>query len=142
MSKQPQPTWQPITQLPLITSALEGMLEAAEEQYQLLQQARSKPHVLDDATVGRVIAVDTTQRDDLWLFEEQLQRWKAQHLTDAQGREVGRLTDQVERLRQAITAILAVADELQDGTIEQVVAKSDAELALDGLLRRPPGAAQ
>ncbi len=59
MSKQPQPTWQPITQLPLIASAIDGMLEAAEEQVILLQQARPKAHVLDDHTVGRVIAVYT-----------------------------------------------------------------------------------
>jgi len=76
MSRQPQPTWQPITQLPLIASVIDGML--VEEQYRLLQQARSKPHVLDDATIGRVIAVSTTQRDDLWLFAEQLRRWAAQ----------------------------------------------------------------
>jgi len=44
-----------------------------------------KPHVLDDYTGGRVFEVFGRQKDDLWLFEEQLggvedgqtQRWPA-----------------------------------------------------------------
>ncbi len=131
MSKQPQPTWQPITQLPLIASAIDGMLEAAEEQVILLQQARPKAHVLDDHTVGRVIAVYTSQRDDLWLYAEQLRRWTAQKLTDPQRQEVGRLTGHLERLRQAIGTILVMADELKRGTIEKMLAKSDEQLGLE-----------
>ncbi len=136
MTHQPPPNWQPITQLPLIAAVIDGMLESAEEQAQTLQQARPKPHVLDDYTVGRVIAVFTTQQDDLWLFEEQLRRWAAQDLTDVHRREVGRLTGQLEQLHQVIAAILAVADELKGGTIERMLAKSDVQLGLESLLRR------
>lgn len=81
MTQHLHPNWQPITQLPLIASLIDGRLESAAEQYQTLQPARTRPHVLDDYTVGRVITVFTTQRDDLWLFEEQLRRWQAQDLT-------------------------------------------------------------
>ena len=135
---QQQPTWQSITQLPLIGSVIDGMLEAAEEHFQTLQQARPKPHVLDDATVERVIAVFTTQRNDLWLFAEQLRRWAAEPLTATQRREVDRLVRQLEQLHQVITGILALADELKGGTIEQVLATSDEELGLEALLRRAP----
>ena len=139
---QHAPTWQPIAQLPLIASVIDGMLEAAEEQYQTLLQARSQPHVLDDATVGRVVAVYRTQRDDLWLFEEQGRRWAAEALTPAQRRDVNHLAEQVGQLRQVLDTILSLADELRRGTIEQVLTKSDVELALDVLLRRPSGAKQ
>ncbi len=132
----PTPTWQPITQLPLIASLIDGMLEAAKENYQSLQQASSKPHVLDDATVERVINVYTTQRYDLWLFEEQTRRWMAEPLAAAQRQEVNRLKDQVAQLREVLVEILALADELKRGTIEQVLAKSDEELALEVLRRR------
>ncbi len=74
----------------------------------------------------------------LWLYAEQLQRWTAQKLADAQRREVGRLTGQLERLDQAITDILALADELKGGTIEKMLAKSDEQLGLEFLLRRSP----
>ena len=69
MPQQPQPQWQPISQLTLIASHIDGMLEAAQEQYQTLQPARAKPHVLDNYTVGRVTEVFTAQKNDLWLFE-------------------------------------------------------------------------
>src|SRR5262249_57930329 len=80
-----QPDWQPISRLPLIVSMIDGMLQDAEEHYQTLLQAAPKPHVLDDYTVGRVFEVFGRQKDDLWLFEEQLgggedgqtQRWPA-----------------------------------------------------------------
>lgn len=138
MAQHPHPNWQPIAQLPLIASIIDGMLESAEEQEHLLQQAKPKPHVLDDATVGRVVEVFTAQRDDLWLFEEQLRRWRGQPLTVTQQREVGRLTGQLARLRQVIAAILTLTDELKRGTIEQVLAKSDEQLGLEALLRPPP----
>ena len=37
MPQQPTPQWQPITQLALIASHIDGMLEAAQEQYQAHQ---------------------------------------------------------------------------------------------------------
>ena len=75
-----QPNWQPIGRLPLIGSMIDGMLQDAEEHYQTLLQASPKPHVLDDYTVGRVLEVFGSQKNDLWLFEEQLARWKMDKL--------------------------------------------------------------
>ena len=37
-----------------------------------------------------------------------------------------RLVAQMKRLREVVTAILALADELKERTIEKVMAKSDA----------------
>ena len=136
MPQQPTPQWQPITRLTLIATHIDGMLEAAQEQYETLQPARAKPHILDNYTVRRVIDVFTVQKNDLWLFDEQLKRWTAQSLTSRQRQEVQRLTGQMTQLRQIITDILALADELKKGTIEQVLGKSDVELGLDALLRK------
>ena len=136
MTQQPTPQWQPISHLALIASHIDGMLEAAQEQYQTLQPARAKPYVLDDYTVGCVTEVFTAQKNDLWLFDEQLKHWAAHSLTPRQRTEVQRLTTQMSKLRQVIADILALADELKKGTIEQVLGKSDEELGLDFLLRR------
>jgi hypothetical protein len=125
-----QPTWQPITRLSKIAHHIDGMLESAEENYGNLQEAKPKPHVLDDYTVGRVISVFATQRDDLWLFDEQLRLWKARQLTATQRAEVERLQGQMKRLREVITSILALADELKERTMEKVMAKSDVGLGL------------
>jgi len=133
MTHPPEPQWQPIGRLPFIAHAIDGMLEAVEEQHSLLAQARPRPHLLDDATVARVTAVFTQQSDDLWLYEEQLRRWRDTELTATERGEVERLSGQIERLRTAFTEILSLAAELKHGTLEQVLAKNDIELAMEWL---------
>ncbi len=129
-----QPDWQPISRLSLIGSMIDGMLQDAEENHQTLLQASPKPHVLDDYTVGRVFAVFGRQKDDLWLFEEQLARWKMDKLSVGQRDEVDRLTEQLGRCRTVIDSILSLAERLKQGTIEKVLGKSDLELGLEFLL--------
>ncbi len=129
----PQPQWQPISKLPLIATHIDGMLEAAQEQHQTLLPAKARPHALDDYTVNRVIKVFTEQQNDLRLFDEQLKRWSKEALSTQQRKEVERLHGQMKKLREQITTILALADELSKGTIEKVMAKSDAELGLEFL---------
>src|SRR5713226_8901456 len=96
--KNTEPRWQPIERVALIARHIDGMLADVKEQYETLQEARLKPFVLDDYTVGRVIQVYTVQRDDLWLFDEQLRRWEALNLTTAQKKEIERLMGQMKRL--------------------------------------------
>jgi hypothetical protein len=127
----PQPNWQPISSLPLIATALDGMLSSAIEQYPALEQAKHRPGVLDDFTVERVVSVYTQQASDLWLYEEQLRRWKEQKLTQAQHLEVTRLEGQLEQLRAQIDAILSLAKDLKPTTIESLLNKSDLEIATD-----------
>jgi hypothetical protein len=89
-------------------------------------------------TVGRVIEVFTAQQGDLWLFDEQLRRWERGPLTSAQRQEVERLAGQMLQLHEVISAILRLAEQLQERTIEKVLAKSDAELGLEMLLNGWP----
>jgi hypothetical protein len=131
--ENPQPNWQPISSLPLIATALDGMLEGAREQFPTLEQAKNRPGVLDDFTVERVVSAYTQQASDLWLYEEQLRRWKEQKLTQAQHLEVTRLEGQLEQLRTQIDAILSLAKALKPMTIESLLGKSDLEIAMDVL---------
>jgi hypothetical protein len=135
-----QPDWQPISRLDLIGSMIDGMLQDAEKHYQTVLEASAKPHILDDHTVSRVFEVFESQKDDLWLFEEQLARWKMDKLSGAQRHEVDRLTEQLGRCRTVIDSILSLAEQLKEGTIEKVLAKSDLELGLDFLFSKeqPP----
>src|SRR6266496_5628139 len=132
--QQSQPHWQPIETLWTFATHIDGMLESSQEQYATLQEAKPKPHVLDDYMVNRVISEFTTQIGELWLFDEQLKRWSAETLTPEQRTEVTRLVEQMRRLREVDNQILALAKELSKGTIEKVMAKSDAELGLEFLM--------
>ncbi len=132
--QQPQPRWQGIEALWTFATPIDGMLESSQEQYATLQEAKPKPHVLDDYTVNRVITVFTTQIADLWLFDEQLSRWQAETLTPEQRTEVTRLVEQMRRLREVDNQVLALAKDLSKGTIEKVMKKSDAEVGLEFLM--------
>ena len=132
---QPTQQWQPSGKVFVFGTMIDRMLDGAQEQYQTLHEARPTPHVLDDATVGRLVEVYTEQRDDLWLFDEQLQHWSAEPLNVTRRREVERLQGQMVVLHKVVDDILTLAGELAGGTIETMLTKDDAELGLEMLLR-------
>ena len=112
MSEHRIPQWHPIEALPMIGQALDGMVESAEEVVQSLEQARPRPHVLDDSTIGRVREAHGTQLNDLWWYTEQLARWQRASPTPTQAQELARLTQQLAALHRVLTASLALAEEL------------------------------
>ena len=135
LADDPTPHWQPLAALPLIASLIDGELADGQEHHASLLAVRDRLYVLDDATVERSIKLHTEQRDFLGVFAEQLARWRNEQPTDAQRRELDRLEGQLQRLRAVLTNILGLAEELQQGTIEQVLAKSDLELGIEALRR-------
>jgi uncharacterized membrane protein len=129
-----EPNWQPISNLPLIASMIDGQLETAQEQYDSLVETRSKPHMLDDDTVNRVIQSYTEQLEFAPIYKKQLEKWqKESGLSSVQRSELQRLHKQVSEWKQFVTDILDLADELKEGTIEKVLSKSDFELGLEVL---------
>ena len=90
MSKEPgrEQNWYPISKLGWFTGHIREGIEATCRQLELLQPARARPDVLDDATVARIIRVHRDQAGDLTLFQNQADRWKTgPDLTDAQRAE-------------------------------------------------------
>jgi hypothetical protein len=114
---------------------IEGMLAEAEEQYATLQECRSRPYVLDNHTINRIIEVYSEQAADLWIFEEQLSRWRKLKLTSSQRQDVDRLATRLPVIRELLTALLAFAEQLKGATIDAVLAKSDLELGIECVLR-------
>ena len=141
MSTEPgrEQNWYPISKLGWFTSHIREGVEATSEQLELLQPARARPYVLDDATVARIIRVHRDQAGDLTLFQNQADRWKTHpNLTDAQRAGIAAYETLIAQLHQVNSDVLTVAAELSDGTIETVLAKSDLQLGMEALLRRPP----
>jgi hypothetical protein len=54
MSRDHEPTWQPISALAMISSVIDGQVDGGRDQHQRLLQAAERPYMLDDATVARV----------------------------------------------------------------------------------------
>jgi len=131
-----QINWQLIESLPLIGSMVDGLLDEAERQYANLAACRSKPHVLDDYTVDRVLKVYSDQAEGVDLYEEQLARWSKLDVGSTQRRELARLSAKIPAIRARIAEILTLAKELKQGTIETILAKSDYELRLGCFARK------
>ncbi len=130
--------WYPISKLGWFTGHIREGVAVTRHQLELLQPARARPYVLDDATVARIIRVHRDQADDLALFQNQADRWKTgPSLTDVQRAEVAAYETLLAQLRELNSEVLAVAAELSHGTIETVLAKSDLQLGAEALLRRP-----
>src|SRR6266542_3379031 len=138
MSSTPQPTWRPISWLPTISSAINGGLTAAAEFHRTLEESWERPYSMDEATLARVRQVYGQQAEDIELYAEQVRRWQVGAMSLAQRQEVERLASQVEQWRSEVAAVLELAEELKDNTIEALVRKSDLELGVEALLGQEP----
>lgn len=128
------PQWLNISELPRIAWMMDGMLEAAEEVYIVLQEAREKSHVMEDSTTRRVYEVHGRQLEDLWLYEEQLRRFEKEKTNGEQGKEIDRLTSQLMKLRTMLTHCIKLADKISEGTIDKIMAMDDLQLGLEVML--------
>lgn len=67
------------------------------------------------------------------IYAQQLSRWKILNLNTEQKQGVERLEKQLEKLVEVNSQIVTLANQLQTGTIEKVLGKSDLELGLEAL---------
>ena len=130
--------WQPISQMPLIASMIDSALDDTRARIKTLTRARTRPHVLDDATVDRIDQVHTEQLEFVDIYARQIGRWRTERPSVDQMRELDRMEEQNRRLRAVTVDVLALARELRKGTIERVLGMSDAELGLRALLAGRP----
>ncbi|CAM3946226.1 hypothetical protein [Deinococcus frigens] len=130
--------WQPISSLPKIVAAMDGMLEETQEFQVTLSEARGKSHVLDDGTLDRVDRQYRERQEDLDLFAEQLRRWQTLDLTEGQRTSIEALTQEVKAAQTAVDGVLALSAELREGTIDRVMELSDMEMGLMTMLEMTP----
>jgi hypothetical protein len=123
----------PAAHLPLFAELIAGQLEDARSLRSSLEEGLARPHVLDDATLDRVLE---TYRDDgagqadphRW----QLRRWAAQALTDEQRLEVMRLTALVDAYQGEARRVLELERRLRAASVDRLLERSDLD---DALLR-------
>lgn len=131
-----EPTWQPLSALPMLTAHAAEGVELARQHFDTLRQAG--PYRLADAEVGRVIQTWTVTRDDLdRLFAEQGRRWQQQTRGTRHQRDVEHYCALVAEERALVEQLLALADELRTVTIERLLAKSDLEVGLEAVFGTP-----
>lgn len=87
------------------------MLKSAEEQLNNLNQARHRPHILDDETITHIINVYTEQQQMIPIHKEQCMRWREKELNERQLSRVKKIKKTVELLDATISDILKLARE-------------------------------
>jgi hypothetical protein len=60
-----QPQWRHISDLPVFTDLVDGMLESAVEQLATLRECEHRPSVLDDHTLNRFIVLHTMAANEM-----------------------------------------------------------------------------
>ena len=131
--------WQPIQEMPLIASMIDGALDDTREHLKTLTQARTQPHVLDNATLDRTERVHGEQLEFVSIYAQQISLWRTEKPSQDHMRELDRMEAQNGHLRAVTEGVLALAGELRKGTIERVMGMSDVELGLQALLGQRPG---
>lgn len=123
--------WQPTSMISVFLEMINEMLESAEIQFQQLKQAKDKPHVLDDEIISRILKSYGEQNELVPVYLQQCHRWKEEELNEKQTTWVAEIEDYATSLLLINKQILDFANSISDKTIDKILSKSDAELALD-----------
>jgi pyridoxine 5'-phosphate synthase PdxJ len=134
MPKTNQVNWQPISQMPLISSMIDTSLNDTRKHLDTLSKAKDRPHVLDDATIDRVEQAHAEQMDYVEIYTQQISRWRNEKPSAAQSTELDRMDKQNQQLRGVTADVLALASELRKDTIERMLGMSDLELGIRAVL--------
>ena len=120
MAQRPPPLWQPVRQLPFVAALIDDLSQAAEKQHQALRNGGDGTRNLDEYALRQIIDVFSREREDLPVFDEQLQRWLALDLTEAQEDEIERLRTRLDRLRNVVPSIVTLAEDLKSKLIKDL----------------------
>jgi hypothetical protein len=104
----------------MLTAHVERGVQLATEQLMVLDLARQRPSLLDDAALTEVIASFTRIRANLVdLFAEQGRRWQELDLGATDRRDVDRFVELAAQELNLIEQILPLAEELKAAAIER-----------------------
>lgn len=137
MQKQ-QPNFHPITKALTILEITRGMLDSSRQQLENMQDAKDKPHVLDDELINRSIKLYTEQNEDSDIFLQQCAIWRKDNLTEVQLYQVQEIEKTTYELTKVNNEILAIVNTCKDYTIDKILEKDDVELAFDVLTGKIP----
>jgi hypothetical protein len=134
----PPQQFQPLSYLPLVRSISEGQLAGLRNLRRKLAEARTKPHIFDDATIDRVILVHTETLGFLPYTRRQLDHWDSARPPASERETIQRIRVETDEAEQLLREVLALAQEIRAGTIDNVLAMDEFELGWSALIKTLP----
>jgi len=126
----------PVSNLDVFCKMNSDQLLQVKEQYDSLLAVKDKPYVLDDYTVKRVIKCYIEQKELLKPERKQFEKWeKEENLNITQKDKINEAYNIIYEKEKIIDKILLLAKELETGTIDKIMNKSDIELGLEFLMK-------
>jgi len=123
----------PLSNLPLLKTNLEGMLDAGNELLASLEKAKPKPHVLDDVTINHMRRVYTDQKEEIKHYQNSLAQWLEDNPTKEQKAVLKTYGAAIHAVTDMHQQVFFLIDFFKERTINKILAKGDAKLAMDML---------
>lgn len=137
----PPQQFKPLSYLPLVRSVSEQQLADLRKLRRDLNSARATPHVFDDATIERVIRVHTQTLEFVPYTLRQLDHWDAAQPSASDRATIQSVRVETTEIEQLVREVLALAQEIKAGTIDQILAMDEFELGWAALAKTLPNKA-
>jgi len=109
-------------------------LKQAQKQISNLEKCKDRPHVLDDKTVKRLIDVYAQEKHIVQHLMVTSRSTLQGELSYTDRQAMKKVDEDIDALDKACEQILFLADHFKDHTIDKIVEKTDADLAIDVLM--------
>lgn len=132
--------WQPIEMAATFANMLSVEEADTARLLEMFKDIRDKPHILDSATVDRVLARCDSALELASVHEQQIERWRATKMSETDRRHVDAFASASSRNKALVLELQAIAREVSGGTINEMMGMSDPELGaalLGGKLNLP-----
>jgi hypothetical protein len=141
LDNHPPQQFRPLSFMPLVSSVSAQQLASLRKLRQDLADARTKPHVFDDATIERVISVHTKTLGFLPYTRRQLDHWAGEKPSVAERATIQRIRDETDETDLLVREVISLAEEIKAGTIDKVLAKDGFDMGWEALAGILPGKA-
>ena len=121
MDDRDEPQWQPVSQMPLLTAQIGGVITLAQTNYTLLHKARCGEYRLSGVTLDGITSMWTQIHEDLEDFIAQGKRWQTHELAEAQRDDLERCAARATEAQRLVDQILGLVEDLKPSTIETLL---------------------
>ncbi len=120
--------------IPFLSHASSESLKEAKRQIDSFNRIKVSPHILDNETLLRAERMYKKQNSQIPHFLEQCTIWRREVLTEYQKSQVTSIEENYRTLQKMVDNILSLVEELKTATIDSLMEKDDAEVAIDFLM--------
>ncbi len=129
-----QDDWHGLDMIAFFLDVSAGTLSASLDQLQNLESVKTKPYLLDDEIIKRILALHNKESDTTEFFLAQCKQWRKQNPNPEQLLDIDKVEQINIRIKKTNEQLFFLANHYKDHTIDKILQKDDVELAIDYLL--------